>query len=100
MENGPPSSTLSHQAPEVPPKCTPRPVPTLAGAFELSDVRALLREWVTTISGKPMVYASQFLGFNICSSSFWLIIRLMLFTHLNRVAKMKDKTDNTGGLTL
>ncbi|KAG7331285.1 hypothetical protein KOW79_005254 [Hemibagrus wyckioides] len=53
MENGPPSSTLSHQAPEVPPKCTPRPVPTLAGAFELSDVRALLREWVTTIS-EPM----------------------------------------------
>ncbi|MCJ8732420.1 hypothetical protein PDJAM_G00211280 [Pangasius djambal] len=28
-------------------------IPTLAGAFELSDVRALLREWVTTIS-EPM----------------------------------------------
>ncbi|MCI4378310.1 hypothetical protein PGIGA_G00214420 [Pangasianodon gigas] len=50
IENVPPSSSLSHQAPEVLSKCTPRPVPTLAGAFELSDVRALLREWVTTIS--------------------------------------------------
>ncbi|XP_047671144.1 DNA repair protein REV1 isoform X2 [Tachysurus fulvidraco] len=53
MENGPPSSTLSHQVPEELPKCTTRPVPTLAGAFELSDVRALMREWVTTIS-EPM----------------------------------------------
>ncbi|TSL16125.1 DNA repair protein REV1 [Bagarius yarrelli] len=53
MENEPPSSSVSLPVPEVLPKCTPRPVPTLAGAFELADVRALLREWVTTIS-EPM----------------------------------------------
>ncbi|KAF4087241.1 hypothetical protein AMELA_G00093360 [Ameiurus melas] len=53
IENEPPSSSLSHQAPGALSRCTPRPVPTLAGAFELADVRALLREWVTTIS-EPM----------------------------------------------
>ncbi|XP_060785615.1 DNA repair protein REV1 isoform X2 [Neoarius graeffei] len=53
IEKGPASSPLSHQAPEVLSKCTPRPVPTLAGAFELCDIRALLQEWVTTIS-EPM----------------------------------------------
>ncbi|KAM9487515.1 DNA repair protein REV1 isoform 1-T1 [Clarias gariepinus] len=53
IENRHPSSSLNHQASEVLSKCTPRPVPTLAGAFELSDVRVLLREWVTTIS-EPM----------------------------------------------
>lgn len=56
IENGPPSSSVSHQAPEVLSKCTPQPVPTLAGAVELADVRALLQEWVTTISGKEMDY--------------------------------------------
>ncbi|XP_017325602.1 DNA repair protein REV1 isoform X2 [Ictalurus punctatus] len=53
IENEPPSSSLSHRAPDALSRCTPRPVPTLAGAFELVDVRALLREWVTTIS-EPM----------------------------------------------
>ncbi|KAI5621297.1 DNA repair protein REV1 isoform X2 [Silurus asotus] len=53
IENGPPAPSLSHQANEVLSKSTPRSVPTLAGAFELADVRALLQEWVTTIS-EPM----------------------------------------------
>ncbi|KAG7463430.1 hypothetical protein MATL_G00176470 [Megalops atlanticus] len=35
------------------PKITPRPGPTLAGACELSDIRTLLKEWVTTIA-EPM----------------------------------------------
>lgn len=70
MENGPPLSSLSAQASEVLPKCTPRPVPTLAGAFELNNVRSLLREWVTTISGKAMDKVSQSLGFNTNSSRF------------------------------
>ncbi|XP_052461848.1 DNA repair protein REV1 [Carassius gibelio] len=34
-------------------KLNPRPVPTLAGAYEFSDIRTLLSEWVTTIS-EPM----------------------------------------------
>uniref|UniRef100_A0AAR2KHD7 DNA repair protein REV1 n=1 Tax=Pygocentrus nattereri TaxID=42514 RepID=A0AAR2KHD7_PYGNA len=50
IENGPPSSSLSHQMPEVLSKFTPRSAPALAGACEFSDIRALLREWVTTIS--------------------------------------------------
>uniref|UniRef100_A0A671PD74 DNA repair protein REV1 n=1 Tax=Sinocyclocheilus anshuiensis TaxID=1608454 RepID=A0A671PD74_9TELE len=39
--------------PETLSKLNPRPVPTLAGAYEFSDIRTLLREWVTTIS-EPM----------------------------------------------
>ncbi|KAI4892709.1 hypothetical protein NFI96_015304, partial [Prochilodus magdalenae] len=53
IENGPSSSSLSLQVPEVLSKFTPRSAPALAGACELSDIRALLREWVTTIS-EPM----------------------------------------------
>ncbi|MEQ2176265.1 hypothetical protein GOODEAATRI_026253, partial [Goodea atripinnis] len=32
-------------------KSFPRPVPTLAGACDLTDIKTLLREWVTTITG-------------------------------------------------
>lgn len=32
-------------------KSVPRPVPTLAGACDLADIKTLLREWVTTITG-------------------------------------------------
>uniref|UniRef100_A0A8C1TDT6 DNA repair protein REV1 n=1 Tax=Cyprinus carpio TaxID=7962 RepID=A0A8C1TDT6_CYPCA len=39
--------------PETLSKFNPRPVPTLAGAYEFSDIRTLLREWVTSIS-EPM----------------------------------------------
>ncbi|KAL2081111.1 hypothetical protein ACEWY4_022964 [Coilia grayii] len=53
MENGPSSSSVKPDVPELLSKFTPRPVPTLAGACELSDIRTLLREWVTTIS-EPM----------------------------------------------
>ncbi|XP_063069765.1 DNA repair protein REV1 isoform X2 [Engraulis encrasicolus] len=56
MENGPSSSSSSSvkaDVPEVLSKFIPRPVPTLAGACELSDIRTLLREWVTTIT-EPM----------------------------------------------
>ncbi|XP_015253673.1 PREDICTED: DNA repair protein REV1 isoform X1 [Cyprinodon variegatus] len=34
-------------------KSVPRPVPTLAGACDLRDIKTLLREWVTTIT-EPM----------------------------------------------
>ncbi|KAM4731152.1 LOW QUALITY PROTEIN: DNA repair protein REV1 [Anableps anableps] len=34
-------------------KSVPRPVPTLAGACDVTDIKTLLREWVTTIT-KPM----------------------------------------------
>ncbi|XP_047226675.1 DNA repair protein REV1 isoform X2 [Girardinichthys multiradiatus] len=34
-------------------KSFPRPVPTLAGACDLTDIKTLLREWVTTIT-EPM----------------------------------------------
>ncbi|XP_026127591.1 DNA repair protein REV1-like [Carassius auratus] len=47
-----PSST-STDVPEKLSKFNPRPVPTLAGAYEFSDIRTLLREWVTSIS-EPM----------------------------------------------
>ncbi|XP_073701709.1 DNA repair protein REV1 [Garra rufa] len=43
----------STDVPETLSKFNPRPVPTLAGAYEFSDIRTLLREWVTTIS-EPM----------------------------------------------
>ncbi|XP_062862331.1 DNA repair protein REV1 isoform X2 [Trichomycterus rosablanca] len=53
IENKPSTSSMNHQVPALPSKCFSRPVPALAGACELVDVRALLREWVTTIS-EPM----------------------------------------------
>ncbi|XP_036080630.1 DNA repair protein REV1 isoform X2 [Rousettus aegyptiacus] len=40
---------LSGPQPEPSP-CTRPPAPSLAGAVEFSDVKALLREWITTIS--------------------------------------------------
>uniref|UniRef100_A0A673HZ90 DNA repair protein REV1 n=1 Tax=Sinocyclocheilus rhinocerous TaxID=307959 RepID=A0A673HZ90_9TELE len=43
-------SSSSTDVPETLSKLNPRPVPTLAGAYEFSDIRTLLREWVTTIS--------------------------------------------------
>ncbi|XP_016388955.1 DNA repair protein REV1 isoform X2 [Sinocyclocheilus rhinocerous] len=46
-------SSSSTDVPETLSKLNPRPVPTLAGAYEFSDIRTLLREWVTTIS-EPM----------------------------------------------
>ncbi|XP_066542765.1 DNA repair protein REV1 [Hoplias malabaricus] len=53
IETEPASSTLNHQVSEVLSKFTPRSTPDLAGACELNDIKALLREWVTTIS-EPM----------------------------------------------
>ncbi|KAM4558025.1 DNA repair protein REV1 [Odontesthes bonariensis] len=47
----------STSKPDVPftsvPKSAPRPAPTLAGACDLTDIKTLLREWVTTIT-EPM----------------------------------------------
>uniref|UniRef100_A0AAR2K883 DNA repair protein REV1 n=1 Tax=Pygocentrus nattereri TaxID=42514 RepID=A0AAR2K883_PYGNA len=40
----------AHVSFQVLSKFTPRSAPALAGACEFSDIRALLREWVTTIS--------------------------------------------------
>ncbi|KAI7808932.1 putative DNA repair protein REV1, partial [Triplophysa rosa] len=47
------TSSPSTDAPKILSKFNPRPVPTLAGAFDFSDIRTLLHEWVTTIS-EPM----------------------------------------------
>uniref|UniRef100_I3K9J7 DNA repair protein REV1 n=1 Tax=Oreochromis niloticus TaxID=8128 RepID=I3K9J7_ORENI len=52
-ENGPSTSVSK---PEVPPavvKLAARPPPALAGACDLTDIKTLLREWVTTIT-EPM----------------------------------------------
>ncbi|XP_016110482.1 DNA repair protein REV1-like [Sinocyclocheilus grahami] len=46
-------SSSSTAVPEMLSKFNPRPVPTLAGAYEFSHIRTLLHEWVTTIS-EPM----------------------------------------------
>ena len=51
MDNGPSTSSLNQETPEVPPRFPPRAAPTLAGANEMADIRMLLREWVTSISG-------------------------------------------------
>uniref|UniRef100_A0A3B4GB87 DNA repair protein REV1 n=1 Tax=Pundamilia nyererei TaxID=303518 RepID=A0A3B4GB87_9CICH len=52
-ENGPSTSVSK---PEIPPavvKLAARPPPALAGACDLTDIKTLLREWVTTIT-EPM----------------------------------------------
>uniref|UniRef100_A0A4W5QGW9 DNA repair protein REV1 n=1 Tax=Hucho hucho TaxID=62062 RepID=A0A4W5QGW9_9TELE len=50
LENGPCTSSLKQDDPETLSKSPPRPEPTLAGACDFTDIRTLLREWVTTIS--------------------------------------------------
>lgn len=50
-ENGPSASTSKTDIPETPSKFIPRPAPALAGACDLKDIKTLLREWVTTITG-------------------------------------------------
>ncbi|XP_041856997.1 DNA repair protein REV1 isoform X1 [Melanotaenia boesemani] len=50
-ENGPSTSKLDASASTT--KSVPRPVPALAGACDLTDIKTLLREWVTTIT-EPM----------------------------------------------
>ncbi|XP_024142544.1 DNA repair protein REV1 isoform X1 [Oryzias melastigma] len=50
-ENNPSTSKLDLAEPPV--EAVSRPVPMLAGAFDLTDIRTLLREWVTTIT-EPM----------------------------------------------
>lgn len=52
-----PSTSVSK--PEIPPavvKLAVRPPPALAGACDLTDIKTLLREWVTTITGTQMCY--------------------------------------------
>ncbi|XP_034069694.1 LOW QUALITY PROTEIN: DNA repair protein REV1 [Gymnodraco acuticeps] len=50
-ENGP--STSNPKADIAGSKFIPRPAPVLAGAYDMTDIRTLLREWVTTIT-EPM----------------------------------------------
>ncbi|XP_078796223.1 DNA repair protein REV1 isoform X2 [Oryzias latipes] len=50
-ENNPSTSNLDLAEPAV--EAVSSPVPMLAGAFDLTDIRTLLREWVTTIT-EPM----------------------------------------------
>ncbi|XP_013867133.1 DNA repair protein REV1 isoform X2 [Austrofundulus limnaeus] len=47
-ENDP--STSKQETPASVTPSVPRPVPALAGACELTDIKTLLREWVTTIT--------------------------------------------------
>lgn len=50
-ENHPSTSTSKCEISESSSKISPRPAPTLAGACDLTDIKTLLREWVTTIGG-------------------------------------------------
>ncbi|KAM9344124.1 DNA repair protein REV1 [Pholidichthys leucotaenia] len=52
-ENGSASSASKPDVPASGGKIFPRPVPALAGACELTDIKTLLKEWVTTIT-EPM----------------------------------------------
>ncbi|KAA8587973.1 hypothetical protein FQN60_001167 [Etheostoma spectabile] len=52
-ENCPSTSTSKQDIPESLSKFIPRPSPVLAGAYDLTDIKTLLREWVTTIT-EPM----------------------------------------------
>ncbi|XP_037645906.1 DNA repair protein REV1 isoform X2 [Sebastes umbrosus] len=52
-ENGPSTSTSKPDIQESLSKFIPRPAPVLAGAYDLTDIKTLLREWVTTIT-EPM----------------------------------------------
>ncbi|KAL6101042.1 rev1 [Pungitius sinensis] len=52
-ENGPCTSTSIPEVPQTRSKFIPRPAPVLAGAYDLTDIKTLLREWVTTIT-EPM----------------------------------------------
>ncbi|XP_011606750.2 DNA repair protein REV1 isoform X1 [Takifugu rubripes] len=49
----PSTSTAKSNISEPSSKILPRPPPTLAGACDLTDIKTLLREWVTTIT-EPM----------------------------------------------
>lgn len=50
VENDPSTSTSKPEA-ETLSTFTPRPAPALAGACDLTDIKTLLKEWVTTITG-------------------------------------------------
>ncbi|XP_056245777.1 DNA repair protein REV1 isoform X1 [Seriola aureovittata] len=52
-ENGPSTSSSKPDIQESLSKFIPRPAPALAGACDLTDIKTLLREWVTTIT-EPM----------------------------------------------
>ncbi|XP_056145100.1 DNA repair protein REV1 isoform X2 [Lampris incognitus] len=52
-EHSPSTSSVKEEIPVTLSKFIPRPAPALAGACDLTDIRTLLREWVTTIS-EPM----------------------------------------------
>lgn len=47
----PSTSTAKSDTSEPSSRIIPRPPPTLAGACDLTDIKTLLREWVTTITG-------------------------------------------------
>ena len=45
-------SSTSTSKPDIPEsKFIPRPSPALAGAYDMTDIKTLLREWVTSITG-------------------------------------------------
>ncbi|XP_008294605.1 DNA repair protein REV1 [Stegastes partitus] len=52
-ETDPSTSSLKPDIPESVTKLIARPAPALAGACDLTDIKTLLREWVTTIT-EPM----------------------------------------------
>ncbi|XP_075962249.1 DNA repair protein REV1 isoform X2 [Anarhichas minor] len=49
-ENGPSTSASKPDMPQSLSRFIPRPAPVLAGAYDLTDIKTLLREWVTTIT--------------------------------------------------
>lgn len=51
VESGPSASSSKPEA-EALSTFTPRPAPALAGACDLTDIKTLLKEWVTTITGR------------------------------------------------
>ncbi|XP_067371782.1 DNA repair protein REV1 isoform X2 [Channa argus] len=52
-DSGPSTSSSKLDIPESVSKFVPRSAPALAGAYDLTDIKTLLREWVTTIT-EPM----------------------------------------------
>lgn len=78
-ENGPSTSVSK---PEIPPavvKLAARPPPALAGACDLTDIKTLLREWVTTITGTQMCYDGVSCGAVVVVDDFYGFPKVHLY---------------------
>lgn len=85
LENGPSTSTSKPET-EVLSTFTPRPAPALAGACDLTDIRTLLKEWVTTITGMNewlnewVLYFDHVINFSKNGRCRWVSKQLVLFS--------------------